>query len=154
MGAPRTTREALIAQMLGELDELLTRAERLPRSIAEAEARVAITAQVLNDAGDKYRVAVAAFTEEAKAALTEHAQHTMSQVVSDSVDEQRRIIQALHTALRLELAEQFADGRAALKPAPHQACQKRRERLLEQLVTAMIASILTAAFVFVIVERI
>jgi hypothetical protein len=55
MEEPRTTREALIAEMLGELDTLIARVERLPGSTAEAETRLTLTTHILEDAGDKYR---------------------------------------------------------------------------------------------------
>ncbi len=74
MGQPRpnTAREALIAEVLGELDGLLARVEALPDKVASAELKLTATVAALTDASDKYRLAVTAFNEEAKQELTEY----------------------------------------------------------------------------------
>lgn len=66
MTSPRTTREALMAELLGDVDKLLARVEALPVMVAAAEEKMTSTAKALEDAGDKYRMAVTAFTEQAK----------------------------------------------------------------------------------------
>jgi hypothetical protein len=151
MSEPRTTREALVAQMLGDLDGLLTRVEQLPKAIAEAETRLVATSQVLNDAGDKYRMAVTVFTEEAKTALTEYLEQKMSQVAALTVEERRAIIK--------ETVRQTHQFQATRGVAQHQADLNRsasgdRYRplcsVLEHGMTAALASVLTAALVFLI----
>ena len=56
MNGPRTTKEALIAEMLGDLDRLLARAEALPVAIREAEERTTGMIAGLNEAGDRFRM--------------------------------------------------------------------------------------------------
>jgi hypothetical protein len=78
MNAPRpnTTREALIAEVLGELDGLLARVEALPEKLTDAENNLSATVAVLTDAGDRYRLAITAFNDQAKAELTEYLERT------------------------------------------------------------------------------
>ena len=72
MNSPRTAREALIAEMLGDLDLLLARVEALPALVDTAEERLTSTVTALDNAGDKYRMAITAFTEQAKTELAEY----------------------------------------------------------------------------------
>jgi hypothetical protein len=152
MSEPRTTREALIAQMLGDLDGLLTRVEQLPKAIAEAETRLAATSGVLNDGGDKYRMAVTVFTEEAKRTLTEYLEQKISQVGILTVEERRTIIKET-----VRHAHQFhASGSVAQHQTdPNRSASEDRRRphcsVLEHGVTAALASVLTAALVLLIV---
>ena len=67
--SPRTTKEALFAEMLGDLDSMLTRIEKLPALIENCEARLSARANALESSGEKYGQAVAAFTEQAKGEL-------------------------------------------------------------------------------------
>ncbi|MVW64457.1 hypothetical protein GPY61_31525 [Massilia sp. NEAU-DD11] len=152
MSEPRTTREALIAQMLGDLDGLLTRVEQLPKAIAEAETRLASASRVLNDASDKYRIAVTVFTEEAKRTLTEYLEQKASQVGTLTVEERRAVIEdAVRYAYRIHASRSVAqhksdrDGSASADRLPAHC------RLLEHGVTAVLASVLTAALVLVVV---
>lgn len=116
MGEPRTTREALVAQMLGELDGLLTRVEQVSKTIAEAEVRIATTVQVRDQAGDKYRSAVASCTADAKVKLTEHLQHGAAEMTAYIVEKQRTVRQeAARTPLQAETARYALQPEASLE---------------------------------------
>ena len=82
MNSPRTAREALIAEMLGDLDLLLDRVEALPALVASAEERLTSTVTALDNAGDKYRMAITAFTEQAKTELSEYLDRKTIEVSS------------------------------------------------------------------------
>jgi hypothetical protein len=152
MSAPRTTREALIAQMLGELDGLLTRAERLPEAITEAESRLAATSRVLSDAGDRYRIAVTVFTEEAKSVLTGYLEQKMSEVAALTAEERRMIIQeAVRHAYQLWVSEGIGRDQQDTDRSKRVNRHPSLGRLLEHGVTAALASVLTAALVFLVV---
>ena len=69
--SPRTAREALFAEILGDLDSMLTRIENLPKLVENCEERLSTKAAALESAGEKYGQAVSAFTEQAKEELTE-----------------------------------------------------------------------------------
>lgn len=151
MSEPRTTREALIAQILGDLDGLLTRVDQLPKAIAEAETRLAATCHVLNDAGDKYRMAVTVFTEEAKRTLTEYLEQKASQVATLTLDERRSIIEeAVRHAYRFHASGSVAQRKSDPDRSVSPDHRGRHCRLLEHGITAALASVLTAALVLVV----
>lgn len=153
MSEPRTTREALIAQMLGELDGLLARAEQLPKAIAEAETRLAMTSRVLSDAGDKYRMAVTAYTEEAKTTLSDFLEQRASRMAALTVEERCAIlVEAARCAYQLQTPERGAKETLYPKPSVHDNERRLPDRLLEHGITAVLASVLTAALVLLIVE--
>lgn len=52
--SPRTTKEALFAEMLGDLDSMLTRIEKLLALIENCEARLSAKAAALEASGEKY----------------------------------------------------------------------------------------------------
>ena len=153
MGEPRTTREALIAQMLGELDQLLTRTETLPKTVADAEAKLASTVTVLNEAGDKYRMAVTAFTQEAREELTEYLERKASEVAAKTVEEQRAALQeAARAAFRFEATERAAQLGNSLTQAAKEFRRSMGSRLLEHGITAVLASTLTAVMVLLLLK--
>jgi hypothetical protein len=92
MGA-RTARDAIAAEILGDIDTLLARVEALPATVDDAARRITATATALDAAGDKYRMAVTAFTEETKVELTEFIQRKAAEVSARAVEEQRAAIQ-------------------------------------------------------------
>lgn len=156
MNGPRTAREALIAEVLGDLDGLLTRVEALPAMVAGAEGRLSGTVAALEEAGDKYRLAVTAFTEQAKADLSEYLDlktACAAQLATKTVEEQRA---ALHEAARLAFRSEASDKAASLGVALGEAAREFRRsmwsRMMEHAVTALIASAFTASLVYAIVK--
>lgn len=152
MSEPRTTREALIAQILGDLDGLLTRIEQLPKAIVEAEIRLAAASRVLNDASHKYRLAVTAFTEEAKTTLTEYLEQKASQLVTLTVEEHRAIIKEVaRGAYQCQASAGVTQNPSDSNRPTSEGPRRLYCRLLEHGVTAALASVLTATLVLVIV---
>lgn len=153
MAEPRNTREALIAEMLGELDVLLSRVEKLPQAVADAEAKLVGTVASLNDAGDRYRLAVTAFTEQARTELTEYLQRKAGDVASKTVEEERSAMQeAARAAFRSEASDKATQLGIALGQAAKEFRRSIGSRLLEHGLTAALASILTASLVLYIVR--
>lgn len=151
MNAPRTTREALIAEMLGDLDVILARVEALPQLVAAAEEKLSNTVTAIEGAGDKYRMAVTAFNEQAKAELSEYLDRKTAEVSSKTVEEQRAAIQeAARIAFRSEASDKAANLGIALGEAAKQFHRSMWSRLVEHAITALIASIFTATFVYLI----
>jgi hypothetical protein len=154
MAEPRTTREALVAELLGELDSLLTRAEQLPGAIAEAESQLLHTIRILDDAGNKYRVVVTTFTEEAKLSLTAYLQQKASQLVSMTMDEQRALIQEAIAAALIRPIEPYTTRSNRSNAELRQpVAVTRADRLLENAVTAVLASCVTVALFFLMADR-
>ena len=63
MKSAQTTREALVAEMLGDLDGLLSRVEQLLVALNYSEKTTVSTIKALDDAGDKYRIALDTFNQ-------------------------------------------------------------------------------------------
>lgn len=153
MNAPRTIREALVAESLGNLDDLLKRVEALPALIDTAEKHVAETVAALEGAGDKYRMAVTAFNEQAKADLNEYLDRKSVQVSAKTMEEQRAAIQnAALTAFRTEAFDKAAGLGVVLRDAAEEFRRSMWSRLIEHGLTAVISSALTGWLVFAIVR--
>ena len=92
MNAPSTAREALIKELLGDMDVLLKRAEALPDQILDSESKIKSTVALIDAAGDRYRLAGTAFNEQAKRDLSEFAEHkiqSIAQATAKSLEEHR-----------------------------------------------------------------
>jgi len=153
MNAPRTAREALIAEMLGDLDTLLARVEALPAAVGAAEERLGATVAALHDAGDKYRLAVTAFNEQAKADLTEYLDLKTAQVAAKTIDEQRAALQEVaRAAFRSEASDKAASLGLVLGEAAKEFRRSMGSRVMEHAITALIASAFTSGLVYVILR--
>lgn len=153
MATPNTAREALIAEMLGDLDSIIKRAERLPTVIKSAEDKLAITAATLDSASDKYRLAITAFNEQAKAELAEYLDHKTTQAVAKTLEENKMAMQeAAQAAFRAVANDKAADLRLALAEASQQIRRTFWTRMVEHAAVAIFASLLTAGMVYLIVR--
>ena len=153
MNSPRTAREALIAEMLGDLDLLLARVEALPALVASAEERLTNTVTVLDNAGDKYRMAITAFTEQAKTELAEYLDRKTIEVSSKTVDEQRAAIQeAARAAFRSEASDKAANLSLVLGEAAKEFRRSMWSRLMEHTITALISSGFTVGLLYAFVK--
>lgn len=154
MSDPRTMREALAAQMLGELDALVSKVEALPKAIDQAEKRVTDSVTTLDQAGDKFRMAVTAYVEQAKAELTEYLQRKSKEVAAATVEEQRTAMQeAARTAFRTEAIERAASLGRSLSEASKEFQRGHWSRIIEHGITALVASGLTACVVWFLVRQ-
>lgn len=153
MNAPRTAREALIAEMLGDLDTLLARVEALPVLVASAEDKLTGTVAALENAGDKYRMAVTAVTEQAKAELSDYLDRKTAAALTKTVEEQRAAIQeAARMAFRSEASDKAANLGVVLEEAAKEFRRSIWSRLLEHAITALIASGFTAGMVYALLK--
>jgi len=151
---PRTTREALIAELLGDLDGLLARIEALPALVDDAESKLSSTITALDEAGDKFRLAVTSFTEQAKADLAEYLDLKTvqaAQTAAKTVEDQRAALkEAAQMAFRSEASDKATSLGIALISATKEFRRSIWLRLIEHAVTALIASCLTAGLVYAI----
>ncbi|RZA23498.1 MAG: hypothetical protein EOP02_14835 [Proteobacteria bacterium] len=76
MNAPSTLREAPVGQIISEVDDLICQAKTLKTSLEAASQDLSRNVATPDDAGDRFHMAVTAFTEQAKAELTEHTERT------------------------------------------------------------------------------
>ncbi|MDC6409540.1 hypothetical protein LOD50_10450 [Xylella fastidiosa subsp. multiplex] len=157
MTSPRTTREALMAELLGDVDKLLARVEALPVMVAAAEEKMTSTAKALEDAGDKYRMAVTAFTEQAKTDLSEYLDMKSDQaglIATKTVEEQRATLQeAALLAFQSEASDKAASLSLVLSKAAKDFRRSMWTRLIEHAVIALVTSGFTASLVYLIVKR-
>lgn len=130
---PKTMREALIAEALGDLDALMKRVEALPSVVVDAEKSIAATAATLEAAGDKYRMAVTAFNEQAKEDLSGYLNLKLAQAD-----------QAAKAAVGERQTELLATIRAELKQTP--PAQKPLFQLLQHAATATVAAVVAIIF--------
>ena len=65
-----STKDALTAQMFEDFDTLVTKVEAVLKSSIELDRQLQATTNALDANGDRYRMAVTAFTEHAKAELS------------------------------------------------------------------------------------
>lgn len=150
---PSTMREALAQQMLEEIDEQVTRVESLISLVNEADQRLVATASALAEAGDKYRMAVTAFTEQAKADLVEHVQRKGSEVAAHTVEEQRAAMQeAARLAFRSQASDQAEGLAGSLRRAAADFRKGSAARLIENAGLALASSALTGVAVYAVVH--
>jgi hypothetical protein len=148
MREPRTTREALVAELLGDIDGLLSRAEAMPERMDHVAGRLVSAAQALDEAALRYRQVVNEFTGDARNELTVYLQRKAAELASRT--------QAPGHEPTSDAAAPVI-GRAAT-PVNEDARGRRNAsgcgllvaRLLEHGLTAVLASMLTAALVLLL----
>ena len=154
MNAPRTIREEMVSVILGELDTLLARVEALPAMIDCAEKQIADTLAALDGSGDKYRMAITAFSEQAKADLNEYLDRKAGLISAKTMEEQRAAIQeATLSAFRSEAFDKAAGLGVVLVDATKEFKRSQLARLAEHGFTAVLSSALTGWVVFLIAKH-
>ena len=137
----RFTRESLFAQLHADLDDLLDRVEPLPKKIAAVETSLQASTKALLAGGDKYRAAVLAMNEEAKAHLTQYMRLEAGKAATAMTAE---LAEAASTAFRAEASEQSAAVKNALAQAAEVFGRSRRSRLGELVLACGLTAVTTA----------
>ena len=135
MSAPRTVREAIVAEMLGDIDTLLTRTEALPATVAALEAQLAASTATLDAAGERYRMTIVAFSEQAKEQVTSYLERRAGEISTQLLDEQRTEVQ--HAVLRA--LEVIAESGVTKRPF--------WSRIADASCVAFLSALLTASLV-------
>jgi hypothetical protein len=108
---PRTTREALIAELLGDIDALLTRCEGFTAKVDALQAQMASNTATLDAAGERYRQAIIAFTEQAKQQVSTYLERKAGEASAKILESQQADLQ--EAVLRIvETAAHDAVGKA------------------------------------------
>ena len=144
-------REALMAQALGDLDSLLEHVEALAGVIDIAGSKVAKQLQTstaaLDNASDKYRLAITAYTESAKEDLLVFTQRKATKLADHTLEElQVSMRAAASAAFRTEASDKAAQLGIALGRAANEFRRSMWSRLAEHGFTAVISSACTAGF--------
>jgi hypothetical protein len=135
-----TIKEAFLAQMLGDVDDLLKRIEHLPVSVEGCERRLLLRASILTEAGDRYGQAVSGFTEEAKTELADHLENAASETIRKQAAAIRHLV--------LIALETEADS--VLSPYREIIRKTRTGWIVAHFATALCASMLTALLILAI----
>ncbi len=146
--SPRTAREALLAEVLDEVDSLHRQVLALPDSLVAMEVKLAQTVSVLDQAADNFRMAVTAFSEQAKVDLLAFHERKTVQASTRILDEQRRTIQELLQAATLA-ASSSKSNRSGQNPirVANIFCPSTWARLVERIFVTVVTSTGTVLFV-------
>lgn len=91
--APRTIKEALVAEMLGEIDALLTRCETCTAVVDALQAQMASSTATLDAAGERYRVTISTYTEQVKQEVSRYLERKTSEASANMLASQQEQLQ-------------------------------------------------------------
>ncbi len=94
-----TIKEALIAEMLGDINKALLETAELMDKLESAEKSMLKTAKTLTVAGEKYKQVINEFTEETKIDIENHIKINSKSELSHSVKLYKKEIQKITTSL-------------------------------------------------------
>lgn len=140
-----TAREALVAELLGEIDGLTRRLEALPERFQEVEIRAAASAAALDDAAGRYRDALDAFDAQAKAALAEFLKRKAAAAADSTLEAQRALMAetaraALAPVLQAEVPALICALQTACQSLHHSTWARRAECAIVGGISAVVAS--------------
>jgi hypothetical protein len=117
--SPRTSRDALVAEILGDLDAVLRRVESLPTTLDPAEARLAQTADRLMGAAAKIGEATLTLNEAARrdlaALIACRAQEAAGEISEHLAATLQRVLAANGVATQVRIAVREELRRAAIR---------------------------------------
>ena len=111
VASPRTARDALLAEILDEVDSLHRQVLALPDSLVAMEVKLARTVSVLDQAADNFRIAVTAFSEQAKVDLVAFHERKTVEASNRILDEQLLAIQSMvNAAMKIQSNQHPSQG--------------------------------------------
>ena len=134
---PRTTREALIAEMLGDIDSLLTRCEAFAKIVDVLQTQMISNATTLDAAGERYRVAACTFSEQAKQEVSHYLERKAGEVGAKILESQQA---AMREAVLRILEASSNDAGTRARPI--------WSRLAELVAVGMVAGATSAGMVY------
>lgn len=143
MQTPRTAKDALYAELLGDLTNIIDRCEALPLTIQEAEKNLQHTLSALENGSDKYRLAINSFNDEAKQEIKAY----LDRATAKTAEEQKAAMQeAARLAFKLEAASKADSLKDSLEKAVQSISQEKSRRFSELLIASGISSAVTSLF--------
>jgi hypothetical protein len=145
---PRTMRDALAAQVLGDIDTLLDKMDAINGAVNSSAVKMEETIRRLEGAGETYNQAVLAANMRSKKEMVAYLKTVTTAVVATTGDEQREIIRAL-------LREAVSDEIITLKRSIAASSQANGSPLASRwmvtilicMFTALLSSAGTIAFI-------
>lgn len=143
----RTFRDALAAQVLGDIDALLDKVEAVNGSVNAATDKMQHTIKQFEEAGENYNQAVLAANMRSKNEMIAFLQNASISTIAKTKDEQRELLQEL-------IREAVGGELTTLKQALF--CAKTKPALVQWLVilaiciaTALFSSVATVALLHI-----
>ena len=126
-GRASTVREAVAAQVLGEVDDLVLRLENVARTIQRQESSHEASAAALLDAADKFKGAVTQFSEAAttqvREAVERHAHEVVTQTRAEAAAAMQEAARQAWRTSTMDEADRLAQRLRGLalqfKPLPY-----------------------------------
>ena len=126
-GRASTVREAVAAQVLGEVDDLVLRLENVARTIQGQESSHEASAAALLDAADKFKGAVTQFSEAAitqvREAVERHAHEVVTQTRAEAAAAMQEAARQAWRTSTMDEADRLAQRLRGLalqfKPLPY-----------------------------------
>jgi DNA-binding ferritin-like protein len=105
---PRSTREALMAELFGDVDKLLKRCEAIPDQVAQAADRITASTQALDGAGEQYRARINEIAERMRVETSTMLVKVTNQAATTLVQKQSAFLQEAATiAIRNAIAKEL-----------------------------------------------
>lgn len=122
--SPTTAREALLAELIGEVAQLLSRAETLTQQMNTARQGLANAAVDVVTAAVKAQAQVTQLGGKVQRKVIEHVRHRTNEITRDAFSQQRSAMAEsartlFHDEVGPTLAKLTADLRAAIEKANH-----------------------------------
>jgi hypothetical protein len=153
MADPSTLREALLADALGEVGELLRRIEEVSPRVNDAIEALTLTDSRLRASLVAYEKRMAVITENAKTRTLQHLADRTNEATRLTIDQQTRAMaDAARLALGTEIGGTIQRLQTVLKPLLEQA-ERSWERWLIYFAVACVSSSITWGVTFIVLAR-
>jgi phage-related tail protein len=137
---PRSMREAIAAELLGELDNLVNRVEQMQAGASLTQRQLQSTTDALTETAEKFRAAVSQYVDDARNELIDHIERRSASIVTRTVEEQRAAIQEI---ARLAVRQAYMET-AAERPVRGDASAKFRALAMVAFVAGVTGAVVGA----------
>lgn len=145
---PTTAREALLAELLGDVGLLLKEADRITE---RADADLAKTAAGLDAAADRFRAALNLFSEEAKQGIAEFARRRTAEAGNLAVEELRGALQtAAADSFRGAARDVFVTLEKRLRSIEEEQRRQKQRLTWAVVASAVLSAALTSGLLHII----
>lgn len=153
MNEPRGIREAFVAELAGELDDLLRRVEALTPAIVAAGDRLHGCAARVTSAIERHETAIATLNAQAMKSIGEFAVRRTNEAVVKNVEAQEALIQrAARRAFSVELVPNLQALNDIVSRTALQTKPSAWSTWIQHAATALLASTFTALGVLYLVR--
>lgn len=141
-GDPRTMRDALAAQVLGDIDSLLDKLEATNLAVNGSADKIQETIRRLEEAGETYNQAVLAANMRSKQEMVAYLKTVTATVVSTTGDEQRELIRSL---LREAISDEITTLKRSIANSSTAQGTPFASRWMVTIIVCMLTAVLTSA---------